>query len=90
MTSLNYCMCENTFKEMQQINKRIDPADLSDEELKAAIHLLRECAQFINNYGDLILEEGVGRESGGDRMKIRASKTREAIIRLLGKEAIAD
>lgn len=90
MPNMSHCMCTNTLDDMRQINADIEPEDLSDAELISALDLLQECARFINNYGSLILEEGADREADGNKMKIKSSKTREAIIRLLGEEAIAD
>lgn len=87
-TDKKYVMVEKTRAALVQVNDNLDVDNLNEHELKAALLLLKECAKFINHYGEDILGFADNREEY--RLRGIAKSVQMSVRSLLGDDAIEE
>jgi len=52
MGNMSYCRFENTLADLRDCQEHMDDKDLSSEEAKARLRLIRVCSQIEGDFGE--------------------------------------
>lgn len=58
MSNISYCRFENTASDLSDCRDALDdgaePGNLSEDESRACVRLIKLCCEIADNYGDLV------------------------------------